>query len=96
MSGRHFLQYLLRKKEISREVRNHWLMRAIYSGIRDLFQLILRKESVTLCLDIVIAVSGGGFPAFGTTVALLRATESKQLGVEVKGLSQDEFSPLCE
>jgi hypothetical protein len=51
-------------------------MRLINSGIRDLFHPSLETDRATLCLDIHIAVSDGGFPAFGTTVALFRATES--------------------
>jgi len=51
-------------------------MRAINSGIRDLFHLCVSKETeATLSLDIVIAVSGGGFPLFGATGAHFRATE---------------------
>jgi len=52
-------------------------MRAINSGIRDLFHLCVSKETeATLCLDIVIAVSGGGFPLLGATDAHFRVTES--------------------
>lgn len=52
-------------------------MTAIYSGIRDLFHLCVSKGTgATLCLDIVIAVSDGGFPVSGATMAHIRATES--------------------
>jgi len=66
-------------------------MKAIYSGIRDLFHLCVSKETeATLSLDIVIAVSGGGFPLLGATNALSKGNRVRQ-GERVKGLLQKRF-----